>query len=220
MKRIYLTTKVNAGSSQIKVRQIAGKGSKDVTRRVGRISSTAQGWVRQVLPELRSVGMSDATKRAFTACFRANPSSMSLSTIRAVLTTTLSGMSKPHGVKVRADNDAYGYVTSYYAGRIHLISGMQHIDEDGDTVARKGEIHLDTGMVKSDMTMSAITYLHEATHRFANTDDHGDQGYFKANGSRYEANGLAPRQALINADSYAYFVYKTLQGKFTSVICT
>jgi hypothetical protein len=101
-----------------------------------------------------------------------------------------------------------------------LTNGTIFYDEDGDAIHGMGEIHLDKNTVRTDMTMAVITYIHEATHRFSNTNDYADRGYFKSDGSSYIQPGLTWQQALNNADSYAYFVYKTMQAKCSSVIVT
>jgi len=119
--------------------------------------------------------------------------------------------------QVREDEDAYGYVSLAFGGRAHLINGMAFHDADGDRITRLGDIHVRTSTLRKDMLMATITYLHEATHRFCNTDDHDDMGYFKGDHSGYIAPGLTWQQALNNADSYSYFVYRTLLGKFKSV---
>ncbi len=219
MKRAYVGKEVNAGGVKIKVRQVLGYGDADIRNRVTRIATTAQGWLAATLPEVRS-NMNPGVAAAYQECFTRAPDSAAVSTVKAVLTTTSNSLRRPHGIKVRNDDDAYGYVNLSYGGRKHLTNGVAFFDSDGDQIHRMGEIHLDTTTIRNDMTMAVITYIHEATHRFSNTDDHGDQGYFRSDGSSFCMPGLTWQQALNNADSYAYFVYKTMQSKYHSVIVT
>lgn len=219
MKRIYTSKEITAGSARIAVRQVLGFGDADVRERVKRIAASAQGWLGSALPEVRS-NMDQGVAAAFQACFLCAPDPAAVSTVKAVLTTTSNSLRAPHGIKVRDDDDAYGYVNLAYGGRRHLTNGAVFYDRDGDAIHRLGEIHLDKKTVKTDMTMAVITYVHEATHRFSNTDDHDDRGYFRADGTAYVQPGLTWQQALNNADSYAYFVYKTMQAKFRTVIVT
>jgi hypothetical protein len=217
MKRIYTSKEITVGPARIAVRQVLGSGDSDIRERVKRIASSAQGWLSNALPEVRS-NMTPGVAAAFQTCFLKVPDPAAVSTVKAVLTTTANSLRGQHGIKVRQDDDAYGYVNLSYGGRKHLTNGVVFYDGDGDAIHRLGEIHLDKNTIRTDMTMATITYIHEATHRFANTDDHGDRGYFRSDGSAYIQPGLTWQQALINADSYAYFVYKTLQSKFRSVI--
>lgn len=178
-----------AGGTKITVKQILGKGSPTVVSKVGRIVTNAQGWLNQALPEIKS-NMSPGTSAAFSRCFCKAPDPASVNTVKSVLSTIASNIKQPTAVKVRQDDSAYGYVKSYYGGRRHLVNGMAFHDEDGDRVHRLGDIHLDRDTINNDMTMAVITFIHEATHRFANTDDHDDRGYFKSDGSDFCAPGL------------------------------
>lgn len=47
--------------------------------------------------------------------------------------------------------------------------------------------------------------IHEATHAYAKTDDHGESGYLDKEGN-YRAPGMTHPEAINNADSYAGFV--------------
>ncbi len=219
MKRLYISKDIIVGGVTIAVRQVAGFGDSDVRERVKRIAASAQGWLKTTLPEVRS-NMDPGVAAAYQTCFIQAPNSAAVSTVKAVLTTMNNSLTRPHGIKVRNDDDAYGYISLSYGGRKHLTNGVVFFDADGDQIHSMGEIHIDTQTIRTDMTMAVITYIHEATHRFCNTDDHGDKGYFKSDGSSYCQPGLTWNQALINADSYAYFVYKTMQSKFKSVIVT
>jgi len=219
VKRAYVGKSVNANGVKIKVKQVLGFGDREMRDRVKRVVQTAQGWLGATLPEVKS-NMSPAVAAAYQSCFKAPPSSAAVNTVKAVLSTTAGSLRHPHGIKIREDDDAYGYVNLRYSGRKHLTNGTIFYDSDGDRIHSMGEIHIDKATLRSDMTMAVITYIHEATHRFANTDDHGDSGYFKSDGSDYGAPGLNWQQALNNADSYAYFVYKTVLSKFHHVIVT
>ena len=219
MKRIYKSQKVLAGGTPVHVKMVLGQGSEDIVQRTGRIVQTAQGWLSAVLPEVHSQMKGDVAA-AFQACFVNAPDPAAVSTVSSVLTTVNNCIRKEHGIKIRNDDDAYGYVNISFTGRKHLTNGMVFHDEDGDVITRVGEIHIDKATVRTDMKMAVITYIHEATHKFVNTDDYGDQGYFKSDGSTFCAPGINWQQALNNADSYAYFVLKVLESKFHSVLVT
>ena len=217
MKRIYNGHKVTVNGVQINVKMVLGFGSDDVVKRAQRIVQTAQGWLAATLPEVTSQ-MSGGVAAAFQSCFVKVPDPAAVNTVRSVLTTTNNSIRKAHGIKIRNDDDAYGYVSLSFGGRRHLTNGMVFHDDDGDVITKMGEIHLDKNTVKNNMTLAVITYIHEATHRFVNTNDHGDQGYFKNDGSTFCAPGITWQKALDNADSYAFFVYKTMLAKYKTVI--
>jgi hypothetical protein len=83
-----------------------------------------------------------------------------------------------------------------------------------DTVSR-GDIRLQRSMFGggaydaaiSNDDMAVLTFIHEATHKYASTADHGNDGYIHNDGQSFWANGLTMAQALNNADSYAWFCF-------------
>ncbi len=218
MKRMYASTTVRANGVEIKVRQVVGFGNRQVPRNMTRIAAAAQSWLQACLAETKTRDMRPGVTAAYQKCFLHTPGPISINAVRSTLWTTLNGLRAAHSVKVRNDDDAYGYVKSYYGGRRHLINGVRAFDEDGDQVARKGDIHLDTSTVKNDLPMAVITYIHEATHRFANTNDYDQRGYFRSDGTDFESPGLTAFQAVLNADSYAYYVHKTMIALHGQVI--
>jgi hypothetical protein len=80
-------------------------------------------------------------------------------------------------------------------------------------LAGAGDINLDYNLFEYGTPGQAIgTYVHEVTHKFAGTKDEGDNsGYFKFFDRQYRPK-LVPRQAWINADSYAWLLYDYFHG--------
>ncbi len=218
MVRIYSKETINVGGAKVKVRQVLFHGSKKVVTAVQAIVSSAQAWIRMTLPELR--GNADPKiLTLFNACFISPADkSAAMNVVRSGLTTIGNFIGRDLGIKVREDNDAHGYVSKYYGGRVHLVGGVTQYDEDGDPIARRGEVHIGKDTVLNNPVLATITLIHEAGHKFANLRDFGDKGYFEDDLSGYDAPGLTWQEALRNADSYAVFVYKAMESRFKSVM--
>ncbi|AWF82162.1 hypothetical protein BTJ40_15730 [Microbulbifer sp. A4B17] len=104
-----------------------------------------------------------------------------------------------------------GYVVTYFknAGD-HTTPGF-YTDTSSDTMKRrrgaKGDIHMESGCIKSNSNYhNAVTFLHEASHKYASTADFGEKGYTVKNTGAYREGGLTTEQALINAESYGKFI--------------
>ncbi len=203
-KHLYRSTTLFVGGTRLEVRQVLGRGNARYPLLVQQALLRARQWLINVPPFLH-VGGDAQMASAFQHVFRAAPDPASLNTVRAVNSNILRGLSdQVLGIKLLEDDGAYGYVRRYYAGRQHLVFGARHIDADGDVVSRRGEIHLSPSVL-DDPEMAALTLVHEAGHRFSNLLDHGDKGYFTSDGRNYEQPGITPQQAMLNADSHAYF---------------
>jgi len=213
---IYTSKTVNARGTRVTVRQVLGRGDSQVRRRIVSIASAAKGWLAQTLPECNSNPTAGVTA-AYTLCFRQPPDSAGMNTVKSVLSQVNSRLSSPYGVKVLS-TDAYGYNRRYYGGRIHTVDGVIQYDTADRTISHRGEIHVNRDTVLNDAVMATVTLIHEATHKFSNLRDFGNQGYFRNDYSDYTQPGLIWNNALRNADSYAVFVYKVVLSKFHHVI--
>lgn len=137
-----------------------------------------------------------------------------LGAIGSVLSLTLEGLSGTNTIKVysKAENDPQkrtaGYVNNYFAksgNQKHRNLGIYH-GANGAKAAYKGDIHMGISTVKKGSQLSnAVTFIHEATHKYASTTDFGEKGYTSEFGLYREA-GLTTAQALMNAESHARFV--------------
>ena len=112
-------------------------------------------------------------------------------------------------VKVAPDDSAYGYVgfKGGAAGAVRgALSPRHNLGTRNGKVVSRGDIHIDLDTL-GDEDLTVITFIHEASHKYASTADHGKSGYVENDGSAYEAPGLTKAQALKNADSYAWFCF-------------
>ena len=127
------------------------------------------------------------------------------SEILAVLELTYNGLNSDVTLKLGADDDD-GYVNTHQVaqgtpGSIRYSDGT-HWTTDGHA------IHIDKKKMLRDADHGVITLIHEATHRYANTWDHGLAGYRKEDDSDWRLPGLTVAEALHNADSYAHFAFR------------
>ncbi|MCG8315541.1 MAG: hypothetical protein MI976_20215 [Pseudomonadales bacterium] len=139
-----------------------------------------------------------------------------LNTLYAVLLLTKNGVANTT-IKVysKAHNDPQGLTAGYVTNRWgkgadqkHRTPGLYHDKKTGnDKVVTKGDIHMGSSTVKNNSQLNnAVLFIHEATHKYANTADFGEQGYTSSTGScSYRKPGLTTAQALMNADSFGRF---------------
>ncbi len=78
-----------------------------------------------------------------------------------------------------------------------------------------GDIHLREAIVTSDnredSRLRCVTVVHEATHKFVGTHDHG---YFSLEGTYARREKVNVNTALQNADSFAWFTHQVGREKF------
>lgn len=157
-------------------------------------------------------GTKDARNARLSRYFLTGPGTPApdeLNTIYKTLELVKNGINAKINVKVAPDDDAYGYVGSKFgaAGALRGVFSPRHNlgTRDGKTVSR-GDIHVDQDTL-GDEDLMVITFIHEATHKYASAADHGKSGYLDNNGLTFDAPGLTKAQALKNADSYAWFCF-------------
>ena len=208
----------NVGSSTVTIRQVKFQSQRAITQRVCSVVAAARAWIKITLPEMTTTP-SGPVYGDFLACF-IKASNAGMMTAKARLSAVSTELNKDLSIKVRALGGDSGYASAYFSGKTKRVGGTVFYDEDGDEIKPYGDIHLDSVDLMTRPVYAAITLIHEATHKFANTDDFDNKGYFKDDGSDFRAPGLTWQQALKNADSYAFFVYKVMQGKYHQLIVT
>lgn len=128
-----------------------------------------------------------------------------------VLEKTMNGINAKFNLKVKEQDDAYGYV-GFETGLKGVLRGVfsprHNLGTRRGKIVSRGDIHIRRDLLAADQFgLAVITFIHEATHKYASTVDHGDSGYIDNDGLTYDAPGLTAAQALNNADSYAWFCY-------------
>jgi hypothetical protein len=83
---------------------------------------------------------------------------------------------------------------------------------DSGVVERSGAIRLSDEAMNGG-SLGVLTLIHEASHKYAGTMDYC---YFKSDGLTPESTFTDKNYALVNADSYAWFVVKVGRSRFSS----
>ncbi len=164
-------------------------------------------WVSWPAGEIKT--RRNAYMARYFKCAPGGPDQNDVNTVLKKLELVMNGINTKINLKVAADDDAYGYV-GFRGGIKGVMRGVfskrHNIGTRGGKMVSRGDIHLDRDVL-DDEGLAIITFIHEATHKYASTADHGDSGYLANDGVAFEAPGLTRTQALNNADSYAWFCY-------------
>jgi hypothetical protein len=138
-----------------------------------------------------------------------DPSSSAITTVLSKLELVQNGISAKINLKVAPNASAYGYV-GFKTGKMGVMRGIfssrHNFGTRNGKIVSRGDIHIDQDTL-DDQDLSIITFIHEATHKYASTADFGNSGYTDNSGLTFDAPGLTPVQALNNADSYAWFCF-------------
>jgi hypothetical protein len=130
------------------------------------------------------------------------PSAAHLSVIRTVLGKTAHGISANFSIKLANPSASYWRKQGHTKAEIKKVAGYVSEYPGGE----KGDIHVGPAVMKNvDLYRSVLYFIHEATHKYADTKDHDMRGYVKADGSGYDGL-MSPDECRCNADSYAWFV--------------
>lgn len=177
--------------------------------RVGKIVQESRMWI--TLAAMNLDDWSQAARNAAGLAFlNGNLSPGERARIKGALISTAVGIIGSHDVKMtEADSGSSNYVNIYKTKKptSSIVTNMQ----TGAT-ENIGAIHISREKVQNSPAYAMVTYIHEATHRYAGTVDYGDTGYFfltqylSGGGLEWREPGLTATQALTNADSYALFV--------------
>ncbi len=167
-------------------------------------------------------GVNDNFKRWATRYMlvdNAGPSQEEFNTILAVLKLTNAGVNNA-GLSIKvysSKGSSRGYVTTYFgnsaASKSHRTPGMYNPGEGDMKSGVKGDIHMSVGGIKAKQLISAKLFVHEATHKFANTADFGEKGYTNDGTGAFRESGLTKEQALMNADSYGRLAVHFYRGE-------
>jgi hypothetical protein len=160
-----------------------------------------------VIPARGSAQYKEILQPVFRFCFHTDANPANVSTVWSVLNTIRGALTRPFAVKVlKAGDGTCGYVTRYYTGCVQMISGTRNYDASDNLIHSRGEIHISSSILNNG-DLTAVTLIHEAGHKFASLRDHGWAGYFSTDYKGYEENRLSWQQCMVNADSYAVFVF-------------
>jgi hypothetical protein len=164
MPRIYGSDTLKIGNTKVKVKQVLFQGQSDLLPIVKDIVTSARGWLKTVLPELRA-NADPKINAEFNSCFSNTPyTNAAMNTVRSILQVISNYLDGDFALKLLDADDAVGYVTSYYRGRIHLVGNVIQYDDDGDPIARQGTVHVGKEVTRDNPVLATVTLIHEAGH--------------------------------------------------------
>lgn len=184
--------------------------------RVGKIVQESRMWI--TLAAMNLDDWSQAARNAAAVAFLNGALSVDdRKKIKAGLISTAVGIVGSHDVKMTEADNAKGpnYVNIH---RTQKPSSSTVTNMQTGRAENIGTIHISREKVQNSPGYAMVTYIHEATHRYAGTVDYGDTGYFfltnylNGGGVQWREPGLTAAQALTNADSYALFVAEVCQA--------
>ena len=134
-----------------------------------------------------------------------------------VLVLTLNGLRGEKTIVVdrHAFNDgAMGWASAIEVPDVHYAGTKQqfperkfHYETGTGNYRMYGELNVSDHLLFGAQKIGLVTFIHEASHRYANTEDFGPEG-ISEDGVTFQQPGLTVAQALLNAESYGWFAYK------------
>ena len=209
----------SGGKVRIKTKAGHGALSDIETSQLSQAVSTSRTILPHVLrqlcwPETATKAARNARLARYFLTDPAKPDMSDVNKIYATLELVMNGINTKVNVKVAPDDGAYGYV-GLHGGAKGVIRGLfsrRHtFQKFGGKTYALGDIHIDRDTLP-DADLAIITFIHEASHKYAGTDDFDDRGYLENTGMAFEAPGLQKHEALKNADSYAWFCFAEYYG--------
>ena len=179
---------------------------------IGRLIDGARAVLRRALALMAAPDtLPDGVDRLWQILFLARINGGDFARVHARLETLSGCLHNTVTIKVMDLGRRCGYVRSYLDPRTKKqMPGKQRTEGTklGHQVFR-GDIHIDRCLLEdANFDMGIVTLIHEASHKYASTEDHGEPGYFNEETyGGYRAAGLTAAEARNNADSYAFFVF-------------
>jgi hypothetical protein len=213
----HTSTRETSGGKKIRIKTQRGKSGLEEleAKQVDNIIAVSKLILRQVIAWVKqptTYGYSFNTK--FSHFFRTEspPTVQELQSCLIVLEKTFNGINSTMDIKASPYNPAhYGYVNYMQSlpGFIRGIVSRRHtLGNRAGKIVSRGDIHIARELLSPlRFGLALVVFLHEATHKYGNTEDHAEKGYMNNNGLAYQSPGLTTKEALKNADSYAWFCY-------------
>lgn len=204
--RFLFNTKTNIGNNTIQLKHkgiwLGNRNAKKITLMIARARAMLSSTIAAI-----SCGTVDQALAG--TYFVGTPSATEWLELTSRMELTYGGLNSDVTLKLGADG-AHGYVM---ASVVSATTPGAVVDKDGDHVSRAGHtMHVSKKSLLGSEEIGVVTIIHEASHKYANTFDYGWSGYRKSNDSDWEEPGLTHAEAVNNADSLAYFVYRQGAG--------
>jgi hypothetical protein len=195
MTRFLFTTKTSIGSDTVRLKhKLPWLAEGDATKITDMIARAR----RLLFSTIAALNSGNANAEFARTYFTAVPTAAEWERIKANLELIYGGLNTDVTLKLGA-----GGHDGFVRARI-----FWHGPEEYSLDYRGHTIHVNKKRMLSNEARGVIIIMHEASHKYANTEDHGRPGYRLADDSDWAAGGLTKAEALDNADSYAHFVYR------------
>lgn len=183
-----------------------------ISNRLGKELGKARELLQVTMAQLNGPALGTAYKRFATRYFLApdtGPSTSDLETIKNIILLTANGLASDVTIKVgdhagKGDEDVHGQV-NYKVKATAKPYHNQVLDLDDGITYRAGAVMMDDDTLLNGGRLAVVTLIHEATHKYAGTNDYC---YFEDDSYNPDGVFTDKIEALKNADSYAWFVYK------------
>lgn len=201
MKRLYHSSAVkvsDAGDIRIKHKELFL--SDKMKKATEQVVTDARWKVTRTVALLNLSPLQDTVKANFSKYFKsgATPTSNELNDVKSILELIMNGINADVSIKVRKVNSSLlepdeKDIKDHVEGYVTTRGGS------------KGDVHVVPSYIKSNSWQATRVFIHEASHKYADTLDYDEQGYIFADGSDFREPGIVADQCRKNADSYAYF---------------
>jgi hypothetical protein len=201
MKRLYHSSTVkvsDAGNIRIKHKELFL--SDKMKKATEKVVTDARWKVTRTVALLNLSLLQDTVKANFSKYFKsgATPTANELNDVKSILELIMNGINADVSIKVRKVNSSI------------LKPNQKHLKDrvEGYVTRRngsKGDVHVVPSYVESNSWQATRVFIHEASHKYADTLDYGEKGYMFSDGSDFRQPGIVADQCRKNADSFAYF---------------
>lgn len=200
--RFKFTTKTKIGGNTIQLKHkglwLGKSDAKNITLMVSRARACLSSTIAAISSGTQDTGFANTY-------FVGVPTPAEWLAISAKLELTYGGLRSDVTLKLGADGN-FGVVRPTVTNSSNPAAV---IDEDGDYVDyTTATLHVSKKRMLKSAELGIITIIHEASHKYANSFDHDDRGYREKDDSDWWEPGLTHAEAINNADSLAYFVYR------------
>jgi hypothetical protein len=212
MSRFQHERSMNLGGTTLNVKIRHSGHRTKITNTLGKELGKARELLQATLAQLNNAPSGSAYKRFANRYFltpTSGPSPTDLATIKSIIILTSNGLGADNTIKVgnnvgRNDKDVHGSVSNARTADSKSYHNQVRDLDDGK-MYRTGAIRMDEDTLLNGGRLAVVTLLHEATHKFAGTNDYC---YFKDDSYSADGDFNDKTEALKNADGYAWFIYK------------
>jgi hypothetical protein len=188
-------SKTSFGKVRLKHRELFF--SREAERNSIETVEKAYSAVRQTIAVMMSGGTKAKRKldQAMQTYFKCD------NTLKVMATLELVQNGMKGGYSLKTSNTSFSRNVNFFGDKPDEVDLTEGYVRGGNI----GDIHVRRDYIMNNRFQAVRALIHEATHKFADTEDFGEKGYIYADGSDFREQGITYDECLINADSYAYF---------------